>query len=81
MTPSGHELTVRAWESRNGREGLWCDGCRSRTPVAQLTIVGRDAYLHCEGCARLLAVGESCLAAVGRLLPRPRVASAPAVSS
>jgi hypothetical protein len=66
---TGTEVTVRAWESQWGREGLWCRGCRHATPPHQVVVDGRTAELRCELCARRLASGESWLAEVARRVP------------
>lgn len=66
---TGHEITVRTWESRLGREGLWCKGCRHLTPPALLVVDGVSAVLACESCQATLRYGESWLSEVARLLP------------
>ena len=67
---SGHEVTVRNWETRWGREGLWCKGCRHTTPPYLLVVDDREAELRCERCTTTLARGESWLAEVARRVPR-----------
>lgn len=66
---TGHELTVRDWEQRWGREGLWCSRCRRTTPPALLVVDGHSAVLACETCSRPVLRDESWLAQVARLVP------------
>lgn len=66
---SGLEITVRSWESRWGREGLWCKRCRHATPPYLVVVEGTAAELGCERCATPLASGESWLAEVARRVP------------
>ena len=57
------DMTIQAWESALGREGVWCRSCQRSTPVHQLTedpITG--AQLRCESCAGALTL----------VLPTPR---------
>lgn len=57
---TGHELTVRHWESSCGREGIWCRHCRRSTPVAHLVLEpGGRAILPCETCGAPLRRGRS----------------------
>lgn len=78
---TGRELTIRIWEARWGREGLWCKHCRRTTPVEQLLLEesGR-AILHCETCASVLRTGPSWLTAMPQS-PEKRTALTMAASA
>ena len=76
---SGSQVTVRDWEHRWGREGVWCRRCRRTTPVAMLAVDGRAAALSCESCGTPLLRGESWLAEVARRVPQSRAGAASSV--